>query len=331
MIGEGRDITALLGKYYAVSMIAAKEGYSDEDDLPASIPDMMVRYVRLINRKCEQTGPDTTTIIKAAEVIAWECLKSEYRPMPAKIDDVLKALSRKQRDLLSLHHIKNETEKSAALQQIMRHLEGKLKLIQHYGAEQDHIRFMLDTLSEYLAGLYLIKEYGNDKTKWSNFLASTDEKVVDRKVLHRAFNDTVIDRRDNMPEAILSFLLALHDCCYTNEALGSVPTFVTEELKRKIKIRRIIKELRSPDQEERWRAMQELDQIELRDLSWARKLIVPMLIELLIDSSLKISEAAKKVLINLGILVEPELELASTREDSDVGITALQLLAKIRR
>ena len=329
MIGEGRDLTVLLAKYYVVNMIAAKEGDTSED-LPENIPYLMVNYIRLINRKPGPKAPDTSTLILVAEIIAWECLKTKYRPMPAKFDDVLEALSKKQKELFALKYIRDERKKTEIIHHITEYLEKNLKLIQTHGARQDQIRFALDTLSEYLAGLFLIREYGSDEKEWNDFLISTDERVVDRNIFQRALKDKIVEPKEDLPEAILSFLLALYDCCLTEEASELIPIFVLEELKRKIIIRRIIKDIKSPNAEERLKALKEFERTESIPFGLTQKFIVPALIEMLTDSELKIRDTSKEALIKLGEIAIPELTSASQREESELGITALRLLATIR-
>jgi HEAT repeat protein len=329
MIGEGRDLTVILAKYYALNMIAAKEGYTD-GDLPENIPCLMVNYIRLINRKPGPKATDTNTLIRVAEVIAWECLKTKYRPIPAKLDDVLEALSNKQQELSALKNIRDEGEKTEIIQNITKYMENDLRLIQTYGARQDRIRFALDTLSEYLAALFLVREYGSSEKEWVGFFASTDEKFVDQRLLQRALKDEVVDRKENLPDAILSFLLALYDCCSTEEASGLIPDFVLNELRRKIIIRRIIRDLRSTNAEHRRKALEEFERTELVSLALTQKFIIPAIIELLADSELKTRNTAKEVLMKLGDLAVPELTSASRREESELGITALRLLVKIR-
>jgi HEAT repeat protein len=328
LIGEGRDITVILAKYFILNMIASKEGYSEGG--PESIPDLMVKYIRLINRKSESTALDNDTVIKAAEVIAWECLKSTYRPLPAKLDDVLEALSRRQQDIYALKYVKDDKEKLDIVIGIEKYLENNLRLIRSQGTHPDRVRFTIDTLSEYLAGLHLVNEYGGSEKDWNNFLTSTDEPVVDRRILSSAFRSRIVDYKENTPESILSFLLAVYDCCVSGEALEQVPSFVIDELEKKIRLRRIIKEMKSSVAEERRRAVSEINQMELEVLAQAHRFIVPNLVGLLIDREAYIREATKSALTKLNEFAVPELILASQREESELGITALRLLTKIR-
>jgi HEAT repeat protein len=137
MVGT-RDITVLLAKLYAEQMIAAKEGSTD-GNLPGSIPDLMLSYVNEVNRGVESHKQDDRWVHRVAKAIAWECLQRTYGPTPAPRQAVLAALVGEQ-----------DTEA------MLTYLENQLRLIQTWGAGRDHIRFMLDPLAEYLAGLHVL-------------------------------------------------------------------------------------------------------------------------------------------------------------------------------
>jgi HEAT repeat protein len=137
MVGT-RDITVLLAKLYAEQMIAAKKS-SIEGNLPKTIPDLMLSYVNEVNRGVESHKQDDRWVHRVAKAIAWECLQRTYGPTPAPRQAVLAALVGEQ-----------DTEA------MLTYLENQLRLIQTWGAGRDHIRFMLDPLAEYLAGLHVL-------------------------------------------------------------------------------------------------------------------------------------------------------------------------------
>jgi hypothetical protein len=84
------------------------------------------------------------------------------------------------------------------------YLERNLRLVQVIGAGRDKVKFALDPLAEYLAGLYVVEHYDGNEQLWRDFLAKTDS-VPDA------------------PGAIKGFLLAVRDCCLTPEAEQNVP------------------------------------------------------------------------------------------------------------
>jgi HEAT repeat protein len=192
MVGE-RDTTVLLAKLYAEQMIAVKEGQAGEN-LPESVPDLMLEYLNRINR--EASGMDDRSIHTAAKIIAWECLRHTFRPVPAKFDAVLSALGE---------------DAEAQLER----LGQKLRIVETIGVARDRIRFTLDPLAEYLAGLYLVEQNRDNEGSWRQFLAQADAVP-------------------GAPETTKGFLLAIRDCCQAKGAEWNVPLWVVGELAGKV-------------------------------------------------------------------------------------------------
>jgi HEAT repeat protein len=192
MVGE-RDITVLLAKLYAEQMIAAKEGLGLEN-LPQNIPELMLEYLNQLNRK--EAGLDDRTVHYVAKTIAWECLRHTYRPTPAEIDAVIETLGK------------------GTAEEGMRYLEQKLRVLQVLGAGRERVKFTLDPLAEYLAGLYVVEHYRDNEKLWRDFFAGAD-------------------RAPGAPNTIGGFLLALRDCCLAKGPELRVPAFVTEELAKR--------------------------------------------------------------------------------------------------
>jgi hypothetical protein len=193
LIVRGRKVTALLAKMYADQLVARREGVVD--DLPDSIPEMMLCYLNELNRSASQSNLDDRTVQQDSCCIAWECLRTDFRPSPAPLDAVLAALGGN--DPASRLH----------------DLEHRLRLIQTVGAARDRIRILLDPLAEYLAALQAIKLFGQDETRWRDFLAQLNAV------------------RDG-PESYGGFQFALRDCCQVQDSNRHIPPFVVEELNR---------------------------------------------------------------------------------------------------
>ena len=191
LVGE-RDTTVLLAKLYAEQMIALKENQSG-GNLPENIPELMLEYVNQINR--QGSGMDDRAVHTAAKIIAWECLRRTLRPVPADLGAILTALS-------------------ADGDAHFRYLEQKLHLVETIGVARDRVRFALDPLAEYLAGLYLVEQYRDNEGSWRDILAKADDAL-------------------DAPNAIKGFLLALGDCCIVKGPDHHVPAFVAEELTRR--------------------------------------------------------------------------------------------------
>ena len=192
MVGK-RNLTVMIAKMYADQMIAMK---GSNVTLPESIPDLMLSYVKEIGGSSRQDRLDDGEVCLAAKVIAWECLRRRYRPMPAKLEDVKRALGKKSDFYIA-------------------YLMDRLLLIQKVGASYDQIRFSLDPLGEYLAAIYIAERWSNSEDRWRTFIS---ESAL----------------QDGAPESIKGFLNAVLDCCLAKKPEGAIPTFVSNEISRQL-------------------------------------------------------------------------------------------------
>ena len=173
---QGRSTTVLFAKLYADVLTAKMEGIKDEN-LPQNIPDLMLEYLKQLNRDVVENKLTDRTMYEDAQLLAWECLKLTYRPASTKIKDAINALS---------------VLNSQNAEQRLNYLEEKLHLIQTNLPSQENVRFVLDPVAEYLAGLHLVETYDDNETKWRDFLIDADFL--------------------NAPEAIKGFMFAVRDC-----------------------------------------------------------------------------------------------------------------------
>ena len=183
IVGD-RNITVLLAKLYADQLIAKKEGTTD-GNLPDNIAELMLHYLNQLNRSVTENNIGDATVHQDAKIIAWECLKSTYRPAAANRQNAIIALG-------------EDTAESR-----IKYLEEKLRIIQTKGVAHDQIHFALDPVAEYLAALHLLDINGNDESKWQDFLNIADSQ--------------------NSPEGIKGFMLAVKDC-YLDRIPGAKDT-----------------------------------------------------------------------------------------------------------
>lgn len=167
-----------------------------EDETQRLSDHLMLSYLNELNRDVTGDKLDDRTIQEDAKAIAWECLKGTYLPATAKREAALAVL------------VGDDTETR------LKYLEDRLRLIQTIGAAQDQIRFALDPLAEYLAGLHLIDLYGKNQGQWRKFLAQ-------------------INAMPGTPAAIQGFLLAVRDCCLAKGTEAKVPDFVVQEIDKR--------------------------------------------------------------------------------------------------
>ncbi len=193
IVGQSK-ITVLLAKLYADQLIAAKRnliGDIKPEDVPDNIPDLMLRYLNLLNEKVPeaQNKLKNPTVHRDVQVLAWECLKTNYQPKTTKREDAIIAIGNNEGEI----HLD--------------YLEKRLHLIQTISPAEDKIRFTLDPVVEYLAALYLCSLYRNDENQWSELLNHIDNISISQ-----------------------GFLIALRDCCSAKGEEYNIPSFVLEKL-----------------------------------------------------------------------------------------------------
>lgn len=196
IVGE-QDITVLLVKLYVEQMIAAK---ADKNlaTLPSNIPDLMLYYLNLLNQNVTENKLENRIVQKNAKIIAWECLKQNYRPTTAERDAVLTALGGEQAEA----HLE--------------YLEKRLQIIQTIGPAENKIRFSLDPLAEYMAALHIVELYAENEQLWRDFLAGADAQPGEENIIQ-------------------GFLRTVQDCCSVQKDDFGIPEFVLEELSKYIK------------------------------------------------------------------------------------------------
>ena len=194
---DDREVPILWCKLYAEQVILRKEGRVT-DELPDTIPDLMLSYLNEINMNIPEgirlSDPD---VHRAAEIVAWRCLKNTFRPSVAEVEAVKGALS------------------DRGLGNSITYLKDRLHLIKEVGPAKDRIRFALDPLAEYLAGLYIVETYADDEGKWNKFLSEVD-KVQDA------------------PEAIKGFILSLLDCCLARRAQYGLTESLLSQIRKRL-------------------------------------------------------------------------------------------------
>ncbi|QDV15785.1 Aliphatic amidase expression-regulating protein [Gimesia panareensis] len=180
-------MTVLFARMYADQLISAKEQGSNAD-LPRDIPNLMVNYLLELNRHFRELGFDDSLVFRIAKLIAWECLKEQYSPSIANKNFLLEILPPENG------------------QGILSHLELNLGIIQTT-VDFEGVRFTIDPLAEYLAGLHLVADFGKDSSKWDALISK-------------------LENRSKSSDEINGFLVALRDCCLARgaeEVLNTVP------------------------------------------------------------------------------------------------------------
>ncbi|WP_099070092.1 NACHT domain-containing protein [Nostoc linckia] len=195
IVGDKEKIIVLLAKLYAERMINAKENLPGTKRSPDNIPDLILEHLETLNSDVvRRTGEEYHTVQQDAKLIAWQCLQQEYKPNYVDRTSIVAALGEGKAD------------------NILEYFEKQLCLIK--SGKSHTIKFALDTLAEYLAGLYLVEFYKENEDNWREFIAKIIEKI---------------DPNSDEREEIKGFLLAVRECCITKGG-KKVPSFVADEL-----------------------------------------------------------------------------------------------------
>jgi len=187
----GRKITPLFARLYIDLSVAAKEG-ADESSLPKTVPDLVLEYLNLLNRKIVSARKEDYEVHRLARIVAGKCVMPNLRPTPARISDVLSALG----DGLDAGNDLTYLEKRLGLLQTSR-----------FGEE---VHFTLDPLAEYLAAIGLVEEYKDNKDMWREFL-------------------DLVDNTPGAPSVVSGFLEAVSDC-YLREYPTGPEDFIVREI-----------------------------------------------------------------------------------------------------
>ncbi|MEE8303130.1 MAG: HEAT repeat domain-containing protein, partial [Candidatus Tectomicrobia bacterium] len=190
LVGD-RDITALLARMFIDQALSGKSGDVVSKATPRDIPELMRGYFHWLNRPASGETASANFILEdTAKQIAWACIRETFRPGRTHISTVQTLLVDRIEDLQRLID---------------------LGMVVCSGPAKAWLRFTLDPLAEYLAGLYLVEQYGASETLWRRFLTRAHDIP-------------------GAPQAIKEFLLAVRDCCSAKGAEAGVPDFVLVEL-----------------------------------------------------------------------------------------------------
>jgi HEAT repeat protein len=217
---DGRNLTVLMAKMYTDLLIDALGRAGDGADplrlLPVTIPEMMLRYVSYLNRSRDEAAgdPDNATVQADAKAIAWDCLRRTYQPGSAAPREVVLAT-------IGGHNAEGR----------LNYLERRLHLIQVEGADEGRrqVKFTLDPLSEYLAGMRLIDlgemrltdpngqgaPYDQAKEFWEGILKSANATIAEaaRLAIRNGHNSREVMRAQRAGQPIRGLLVAIRDCC----------------------------------------------------------------------------------------------------------------------
>jgi len=194
---SGKGINPLLARLFAEQIAALQQTKGQLENLPKSLPDLILGYLNVLNRRHSDDQPDDRVVHAAAKVCAWACIGLTLRAGEAV-----------PRDRLVEALIAEQIE-----QRLLDDLETRLQVVRSIGAARALVRFEMDPVEEYLGALFLIDRNGEDEAKWREFLCEVDAKT-------------------GAPRAVRSFIGALADCVASGPT-SSTTDWVLQELRRR--------------------------------------------------------------------------------------------------
>ena len=186
LVGD-RAVTILLVRLYADQLIEAKKA-TEARDLPTNIPELMLRYVTLMNEALEERRSNSE-VQRDAQKVAWTCLEGSFRPSEADRSAVLDVLG---------------DDAEARLD----YLQKRLLLVEVTGVRENRVRFKLDPLAEYLAAMNLVERLEAQPTKWRRFLKDFAPNAEGAREFLLALRDCV-RASPSVPSFVVSGLTTL--------------------------------------------------------------------------------------------------------------------------
>jgi HEAT repeat protein len=193
MFGD-RGTPIAIARLYAKQLATWQElGYKGK--LPDNVPEMMLLYLSQLSSRSHLQTVDRRTLQHLVKQLAWESVRTEFRPLPIGMEAANKILSA---------YRSGRPDNPDSLTYLF-----ELGLLHTAGSNQ--ISIVPDAFTEYLAALQVIDDYGPRADLWSDLISRLGQFP------------TGID-------GIRSFVAALWDCCLTQGPVVETPVSALESL-----------------------------------------------------------------------------------------------------
>jgi formylglycine-generating enzyme required for sulfatase activity len=258
IVDEQQAITVLLAKLYIDVVLAERRG-AGGSLLPASVPALMLTYVRQINGAIpEADRQPSELVVRALQHLAQASEEKLFRPRPVRRDLALRALA-----LASAEREGMEAEEGSQLPrggvELLRYLVERLYLVEE-SPDGATLRLMLDPLADYLAALGWLRQLDLEGDgAWEVFLAQTlpargSERAALAQGFLRALYDGAVHAAD---PAVLGLEIEPQVLAKLAERAAIDPARIAAERERR-RLRRLIDDLAEPDLPVRLQAIEEL-------------------------------------------------------------------------
>ena len=186
------EVTPLLIKLFVLTAITFVQNKRNLEELPLSIPETMLDYLRQVNPQDEETPNriPNARMIESACVLGWCCLKATYAPKDFYRDEAETMLE-------------EEGFQSEGGDLIQRLIDNGVLEPKDVGGTR-MLAFALDPLSEYVAALYWIDKLRGNELAWVRWIEEL-----------KAFEGSLEDIR--------GFLVAMEDCVTAYRDTHNIP------------------------------------------------------------------------------------------------------------
>jgi formylglycine-generating enzyme required for sulfatase activity len=258
IVDEQQSITVLLAKLYIDVVLAERRG-AGGSLLPASVPALMLTYVRQINAAIpELDRQPRELVVRALQHLAQASEERLFRPRAVRREVALRALARASAEREGM-----EAQEGSHLPrggvELLRYLVDRLLLVEE-SPDGEALRLVLDPLADYLAALGWLRQLDREGDgAWEIFLEKTlpaprSEGAALAQGFLRALYDCAVHAAD---PAVLGLEIEPPVLARLAQRAAIDPARIAQERERR-RLRRLIDDLAEPDLPVRLQAIEEL-------------------------------------------------------------------------
>jgi formylglycine-generating enzyme required for sulfatase activity len=258
IVDEQQAITVLLAKLYIDVVLAERRG-GGGSLLPASVPALMLTYVRQINGaipEAERQPPEL--VVRALQHLAQASEEKLFRPRPVLRNPAQLALALACAEWEGRED-EEESRRPSGGVELLNYLVERLMLVERIG-DGESLRVVLDPLADYLAALGWLRQLDREGDgAWVRFLEQTlpapgSQGEALAQGFLRALYDSAVHSAD---PAVLGLEIEPQVLARLAERAAIDPQRITLERERR-RLRRLIDDLAEPDLPVRLQAIEEL-------------------------------------------------------------------------
>jgi len=258
IVDEQQAITVLLAKLYIDVVLAERRGAGGAL-LPASVPALMLTYVRQINAAIpEADRQPSELVVRALQHLAQASEETLFRPRAVRREVALRALARATGERHGMVPEEASGQPRDGVE-LLRYLVERLLLVEE-SPDGAALRLVLDPLADYLAALGWLRQLDREgEGAWESFLEHTlpapgSETAGLALGFQRALYDSAVHAAD---PAVLGLEIQPQVVAKLAERAAIDPERIAAERERR-RLRRLIDDLAEPELAVRLQAIEEL-------------------------------------------------------------------------